>query len=256
MLAYTEFHPPRADDPILILHGLFGSGRNWHTIAKTLSLQRSVYCLDLPNHGASPWRETMTYTEMALDVLDLIAVLDLGAPTLIGHSMGGKVAMTLALTRPELVKSLIVVDIAPTAYNHDFLPYLRALGALPLETLASRQQANTLLSAAIADPILRGFLLQNLERNADGWRWRCNLAALERCQADLLDFPSFDNASYHGPTLFIKGEDSSYIHPQLFDGIASLFPKAQRATIPDSGHWIHAQNPEAFLTTVSSFLTQ
>ena len=252
MLAYLEFHPQSRSVPLLILHGLFGSARNWQTIGKRLSLTYSVYCLDLRNHGASEWRSAMTYPDMAADVAEAIVSLDLGAVHLIGHSMGGKAAMALALTAPSLLHSLMVVDIAPVSYSHDFRTYLRALRSIPLETLASRQQADALLAPAIEEPFLRGFLLQNLERDVNGWRWRCNLAALEACLSDLTDFPDF-HAAYHGPALFVRGAMSDYIRSEHASRILELFPEARHKTIPSAGHWIHAQQPDAFLATVTDF---
>jgi len=240
--------------PLLILHGLLGSARNWGAVVKTLGETRRVLALDLPNHGASPWTEIMDYPFMAREVAAVIEHLG-GKAAVMGHSMGGKAAMTLALTRPELVERLAVVDIAPVSYSHTFAPYIKAMRAVPLAEVASRGEVEAALAGAIPDKGVRAFLMQNLEGGAGGYRWRPNLAVLGAHMDDILAFPRFpDGTFYGGPTLFVAGETSDYIRPAHEDVITQLFPRAETVEVPGAGHWVHADNPAGFLATVGSFL--
>lgn len=240
--------------PLLILHGLLGSARNWGGVVKTLAEGRRVLALDLPNHGASPWTEVMDYPFMAREVAAAIEHLG-GRAAVMGHSMGGKAAMTLALTRPELVERLVVVDIAPVSYTHTFAPYIKAMRGVPLAEMSSRGEVEAALAPSIPDRGVRAFLMQNLEGGAGGYRWRPNLAVLGAHMDDILAFPAFSEGTrYEGATLFVAGETSDYIRPAHQDVIEALFPRAEMAEVPKAGHWVHADNPAGFMAAIRPFL--
>jgi esterase len=244
---------PQGPVPLVILHGLLGSARNWGQVVKELGGRRRVLALDLPNHGASPWAEIMDYPFMARELAKAIEGLG-GRAAIMGHSMGGKAAMVLALTRPDLVERLCVVDIAPVAYTHTFAPYVRAMRAVNLADVSSRSAVDQALAAQIPDKGVRAFLLQNLENGASGYRWRANLAVLQAHMDDILAFPRFgDGTHYDGPTLFVAGETSDYIRPDHEDVIAALFPKARMAEVAGAGHWVHADNPAGFMAAIQEF---
>lgn len=253
-LAATEYGE---GEPVAILHGLFGAGRNWSTIAQRLAARQRVIALDLRNHGASPWAETMDYLEMAEDVRAAMLARGHRRYALIGHSMGGKVAMVAALTDPNAVERLIIVDIAPVAYPVPYLGYVRAMRALDLGTITRRSEADTLLADAVRDPAERSFLLQSLVFGDGPPRWRLHLAALEAALPALAGFPSLPpGTSYDGPALFISGGKSLALRPRHEPAIRALFPNAVLARIDDVGHWVHADRPEAFLALVEPFLAK
>ncbi|MFD2235737.1 alpha/beta fold hydrolase [Phaeospirillum tilakii] len=251
-LAVTALGDPGLP-PLVILHGLLGSARNWGGIARALADRHRVLAFDLPNHGASPWTERMDYPFQARLVADEIAAL--GRPVaLLGHSMGGKVAMTLALSRPELVGRLVAVDIAPVRYAHSFAPYLRAMRGLKLASLTGREQADAAMAAAVPDPAVRALLLHNLERSEAGWRWRPNLAVLLAEMEEILDFPAaLPQPVFAGPALFVTGRESDYVDPAGWTAIRARFPAARRVELA-AGHWVHAEAPAAFLEAVAGFL--
>jgi esterase len=224
-LAATE---QGAGPPLAILHGLFGSGRNWATIARHLAAHYHVGSLDLRNHGASPWADNMAYAEMAL-----VAAL-----------RGG----------PE-VERLVVVDIAPVAYPIHHLRLVQAMRALDLGAVTRRSDADARLAAAIPDAAERGFLLQNLVFDAGRARWRLNLAAIERELPGLVGFPDHpDGAVYEGPALFVAGARSDYLLAEHEPAVRRLFPHATVERIANAGHWVHAEQPQAFLAVVERFL--
>jgi esterase len=244
-------------DPLVILHGLLGSARNWTTVAKELGETRGVSVLDLRNHGRSPWAGTMSFDEMAGDVAAFLDSHRLRSATVIGHSLGGKVVMRLALTRPERVARLVVVDVAPVAYAHSFGPFIEAMAAVDLSTVRRRSDAELQIARRIRDPVVRNFLLQNLVKTEDGFVWRANLEALAANMPELLGFPpSDDDAAYSGPTLFIAGARSDYVKPEHRPLIARLFPNAEHALIAGAGHWVHAERPAEFLAEVRRFLAE
>jgi len=242
------------DPPLIILHGLFGSKRNWGAIAKALSETRQVFCLDLRNHGESPWSDRMDYAAMAADVAAFINAHADGQADVIGHSMGGKAAMTLALTHPDKVRNLTVVDIAPAPSPGTFIHYVKALKAMDLEALSSRKDADMQLTPSEANPGIRAFLLQNLESSDVGFRWRVNLDVLADRMADLLDFPDPGNQTFGGPALFLAGGASDYVTAAHHDGISRLFPNSRIETMAGIGHWAHAEAPALFLEHVREFL--
>jgi esterase len=245
-----------AGPPVIVLHGLLGSARNWTGIAKQLADTRRVFALDLRNHGRSPWAETMSFEEMAGDVSAFLAHHDLGPPALIGHSLGGKVAMRLALTRADLVERLIVVDVAPVAYAHTFGPFVEAMQQVDLAAVHQRADADAQLARAIPDPAIRNFLLQNLIRTDAGYSWRVNLNALAANMPELLGFPPGpDGAAYPGPTLFVAGGRSRYIEAEHKPLVERLFPHVEHAVIEGAGHWVQAERPAEFLDRVRPFLS-
>jgi pimeloyl-ACP methyl ester carboxylesterase len=240
--------------PVIILHGLFGSQRNWGGIARAWSTAFTIHGLDLRNHGDSPWASTMTYDEMAADVIQYIESQELGSVTIVGHSMGGKVAMRVAMLRPELVRRLIVVDIAPVAYyNETYSVFINAMLALDLNLITRRSEADKALAPVISIDSLRAFLLQNLVSEDGHFRWRINLSDIGRNMAALVGFPAGGNA-YRGATFFLAGEKSNYIRPRDKDVIMTLFPAAQLLEIADCGHWPHAEHPDRFLAMVRPLL--
>jgi pimeloyl-ACP methyl ester carboxylesterase len=248
---------------VVFLHGLFGQGRNWHTLALRLAERGyRVTTVDLPNHGRSPWTPNQDYGEMAEMVAELLE--ELGEPvTLVGHSMGGKVAMTLALRRPELLTALVVVDISPVddrdeRKGSEFDRFIDAMRSLDLSTLDSRAAADAALAEAVPDPTVRGFLLQSLVRDGgQGWRWRLNLDVLQEHLADLGRFPKpAPGAVYEGPVLWIAGTDSGYIREENRPAMTALFPRTRLVRIKGAGHWVHSERPDVFLSTLSQFLDE
>lgn len=256
MLA-TIRHPALARatlPPLLIAHGLFGSARNWGSIARALAQHRDVVAVDMRNHGASPRFPSQGYEDMAGDLAGVIES-EGGRADILGHSMGGKAAMQLALRRGGLLRRLVVADIAPVAYGHDHGAIIAALRALDLGALSSRAEADRRLAAAIPEPGLRAFLLQSLDLRAGGGpRWRLNLEVLAASTRALSGWPGPEGARFGGPALFVNGSESRYLRPEHHATIRALFPRAEFATIEGAGHWLHAERPAEFLATVSAFL--
>lgn len=239
---------------LVIAHGLYGSGRNWGVIARRLADIRDVITVDMRNHGESPRFPTQSYPDMAADLAEVIE--SLGAPVdLLGHSMGGKAAMQLALTQGALIRRLIVADIAPVAYGHDQSHHARAMRALDLSGVTSRGAADRRLAATVEDAGLRAFFLQSLDLKAEGGpRWRLNLDVLEAEMKRIVGWPG-TQGRFDGPTLFLTGAESHYVLPEYRDTIRALFPKARFAKLPGAGHWLHADKPREFEETVRVFLT-
>ncbi len=249
MLHYSEIGPQ--DAPIvLIAHGLYGSGRNWGVIAKRLSDTRRVVTVDMRNHGASFWADSHSYHDLAAD---LATVIDhLGAPVdVIGHSMGGKAAMVLAVTRPDSVRRLIVGDIAPVRYSHSQIQYIEAMQAVDLSVVTRRSEANAQLAALGVEPALCSFLTQSLDVSAK--RWRYNLDVLAAEMPDIIGFPELEG-SFDGPVLFLSGGTSDYVLPEHRAKIRGLFPKSRFAKLPKAGHWLHADDARGFEGSVRAYL--
>ncbi len=242
-----------ATQPTLVIaHGLYGSGRNWGVIARRLADRRRVVAVDMRNHGDSPRTPTQSYPDMAADLAEVIAAL--GAPVdLLGHSMGGKAAMQLALTRPDLIHRLIVADIAPVAYTHDQTRHVDAMAALDLSLITTRAEADAALSGSVDDPALRAFFLQSLDFKAQPPRWKLNLSVLRAEMPDIVGWPGTEG-QFDKPTLFLTGADSAYVRAENREAIRALFPKARFAKIPGAGHWLHAEKPREFEETVRVFL--
>ncbi|MFZ0529970.1 MAG: alpha/beta fold hydrolase, partial [Propionicimonas sp.] len=245
---------------LAFLPGLFGRGRNWTQIAQELAARDLPSVLfDLPDHGQSAWTERFSYSDMAAAVADEIDVR-LGSAAelvLVGHSMGGKVAMLTALTRPELVSALAVVDIAPghTDQVHTFTPLVAAMRGLDLDTLGSRAEADSRLAASVPDAAVRQFLLQNLRRRG-GWHWQPNLRLLGDSLATIGGWPDTGDASYPGPVLWLTGERSGYVRPRHVPEMTRLFPRVRRVVVPGAGHWVHSDNPTATLAALSELVEQ
>lgn len=251
-LAFTEHgHGP----PLLVLHGLFGSKRNWASIARKLSGRYRVMTVDLRNHGESPWDAAMDYEAMAGDLARLIRRHAGGKATVVGHSMGGKAAMTLALTEPRLVDRLAVVDIAPAVSGSNLIDYVRHMRALDLGAFTRRSEVEAALAETITTPAIRAFLVHNVQSGEDGLRWQINLEAIEDQFEHILDFPEFPHGrSFTAPTVFIVGAASDYVQPHHHAEIERLFPKAGIDVIPGAGHWVHAEQPGVFVDRLTAFL--
>jgi esterase len=241
-------------EAVIILHGLFGSLDNWHSISARLGAGWQVYAVDLRNHGRSPHISEMSYPAMAEDVRELLEDQQLRSASLIGHSIGGKVAMQFALSHPRRLEKLVVADIAPRAYppHHQYI--FRALLSLDVAGFKARSEIERALAQEIPDLALRQFLLKSLERDESGnWRWRLNLPALHAHYAELCaDLPS--DKSCDRPALFLRGSQSDYIRPEDEHRIRQLFTKTSIRTLPGAGHWLHAEVPESFLRNVQEFL--
>ena len=239
-------------DWIMLLHGLFGSGDNLNTLAKSLAEHNRVVLVDLRNHGRSPHSEVMTLALMADDIARLQDHLAIESSVVLGHSLGGKVAMQLALSDAARVSKLIVADIAPVAYaaHHDTV--FAALASLDLDTLQSRQQADTELAKTLTETGLRQFLLKGLYRDGEHYRWRFNLSALRERYDAVLAAPQGE--PFAGPTLFIKGELSNYIGAEHEVEMRRLFPSFEFRMIAGAGHWLHGEKPTAFNRLVRQFI--
>jgi pimeloyl-ACP methyl ester carboxylesterase len=241
--------------PLVVLHGLFGSGKNWHSQARKWANQFKVLTVDLRNHGQSFHADEMNYSIMAEDVAQLLYRLELSDCDILGHSMGGKVAMTLALQNPDLVARLIVADIAPVTYFHHYDDLIDPLLALSLATIDSRAQANQLLRQNIPEDQLRAFLLQNLVRESTGWRWRVNWSVIQRDMERLTGFGDLpQDWLIDLPVLFVRGANSDYVSETEIAVIEQHFSNYRLETIEDAGHWLHAEQPEPFNRLVLEFL--
>jgi pimeloyl-ACP methyl ester carboxylesterase len=243
--------------PIVFCHGLFGQGRNWTQIGKALSTDHRILLVDLPHHGRSPWAERFDYLDIADQVAGLLSADD--PVTFVGHSMGGKVAMVLALRHPDLVERLCVVDVAPVAYDHldEFSGYIAAMQGLDLDSLAQRGEADAALEEAVPNPTVRSFLLQNLRREGDGWRWQVNLDVLGADLGAVSGWPEDDLAGlapYQGPVLWVGGENSPYVRAEYAGTMDRWFPRNRRVTVKGAGHWVHSERPEVFVEVLRRFV--
>lgn len=240
--------------PLVILHGLFGGGDNWATIARTLSEEQPVYAPDLPNHGASPHTDRFDYREVAEDVYHWLREVGLDRVKLLGHSMGGKIAMSLALQYPDLVDSLIVADIAPKSYPPRHGREFDAMEAVRDAGAKDRRAADAVLAERIENRAIRAFLLKNYRELADGsYGWRFNLDGVRGEYEKISAWPEH-RGRYEGPTLLIRGARSPYVEPGDEEVVQRLFPKVRMATIEDAGHWLHAERRDEFLALVRRFL--
>lgn len=240
--------------PLLVLHGFLGSSDNWRSASKRLVNCFKVFSLDLRNHGASPHSETMDYAVMSQDLIEFMDEHKLPSAFLLGHSMGGKVAMQCALNFPNRVKKLIVVDIAPTAYEPSHRPILNAALSLDLKTYKSFGEVDDALAAVIPPVAIRQLLLKNVKRDADGHlTWKIHLDAIAR-NYDKLTTAIVAGQKFHHPTCFIRGGQSNYIRENDLPTIREIFPQAEIKTIPDAGHWVHVDAAEEFSKVVAGFL--
>ena len=239
--------------PLVILHGLFGSLDNWFSIAKELVDHYTLYLVDQRNHGDSPNSTEWNYGVMVEDLRELLDEEGLDSVYLMGHSMGGKTVMNFAVTYPERVRKLIVGDIAPRHYPIHHQRILEGLNALNLQTLQSRKEADDQLAAFIPELGIRQFLLKSLGRDANGFAWKINLPVITE-QIEEVGKALEEGTIFDGPTLFLGGANSSYIQQQDLPDINTHFPNSEWVSIPDAGHWLHAEQPEAVVKAIRRFL--
>lgn len=241
----TVVHGDDSQPKLLIAHGLFGSARNWGVVSKRLSDIRQVTAVDMRNHGVSPWFQTQSYTDMAGD---LAAVLPQKSDVL-GHSMGGKAAMVMALKYPDKINKLVVADIAPVTYAHTQIGPIDAMRGVNLSDISSR--GDVLAQMQGLEPGVPEFLTQSLDMKEK--RWRMNLEVLATEMDKIIGFPEV-TGQFDGPTLFLSGANSDYVRPEHRTRIKALFPAAKFAKIPGAGHWLHAEKPREFEAAVRAFL--
>ncbi|MCB0705639.1 MAG: alpha/beta fold hydrolase [Saprospiraceae bacterium] len=244
-------------DPLVILHGLFGTLDNWQTLGKSWAEFYSVYLIDQRNHGRSPHLPEINYPVLATDLQAFLESHWIYKTHLIGHSMGGKTAMQFATSFPDMVEKLVIIDSAPKKYAGGHQLIFEALFDLDLANLENREQADLALQSRIPEKDVRQFLLKNLTRNkqAPGYSWKMNLPVLFNHYADILANIQFDQP-FEGPCLFIRGGHSDYIQDQDIDAITRIFPNARLETIAGAGHWVHAEKPKELYQLVSDFLAE
>ncbi|XP_025834055.1 protein ABHD11-like isoform X2 [Agrilus planipennis] len=259
-LAYNKIDGDPSLAPVIIAHGLFGNKTNWATIAKNLNenTKRTTIAVDLRNHGDSEHSSEHTYPHMAEDLRFTLTQLNLNKYSLLGHSMGGRTVMLLALMYPELIEKLVVADISPVTVS----PQLRSIDKIfkamekvefpkKVTRAACRRMVIEQLGRYIDSEDLKAFLATNITPMADGWA--INVAALKENYEEIAGFPKIDN-QFHGPTLFIAGDLSDFIPLDEHDGIYKIFPNASITYINDAGHWLHADNPKEFVRVTTEFL--
>lgn len=245
------------ETPLVLAHGLLGQGRNFGSLAKKLSTNRDVLSVDMRNHGDSPWDDRMDYRAMAEDLSGVIEAECNGRAHLLGHSMGGKAAMVAALTRPDLIASLTVADIAPVAYDHSYERQIGAMLSIGLEGISRRAQADDILQTKVPEKAMRAFLLQNLSLSEGTARWKPNLKALDATMDQIIGWAELRGGSrFDGPVLFIKGADSDYVLESHRPKIEGFFPNVEYSAITGAGHWLHAERPGPFFEAVAAFLDQ
>lgn len=237
--------------PVVLLHGLFGSASNWGRVQRRLAEAHLVLALDARNHGGSPHDPDTSYRAMAADVAETLAAEGLGPAAVVGHSMGGKIAMRLALSHPGSVARLLVADVSPVPYEPHFRGIAAAMRAIPVRPGLTRAEADAALASTVPDPVLRGFLLLNL-RFGDTVGWRVGLDEIADGLPRIEDWGG--EGSYGGPVLVLRGERSDYVLPEHRPVFRALFPHVRFATLKDAGHWLHADAPDAFIGAVRAFL--
>jgi pimeloyl-ACP methyl ester carboxylesterase len=255
----STYGPDAGAPPLVILHGLLGSSGNWHTLSRTVFGKRfRVYALDQRNHGRSPHATPHTYPAMAQDVVNFLDRHGLGAAHVLGHSMGGKTAMEVALAHPARVRRLVVADMAPTAYPPQHQPILDALARLDPSAYDRRDAIDAALAEDVPDTVMRQFLLKNLDYDADTgtYAWQMNLPAIRDDYDAVIAATEGQGRTFDGPALFVRGGHSDYVADDDLPAIRARFPQARLATIDGAGHWLHAEAPEAFARTVMDFLAE
>jgi esterase len=239
--------------PIVILHGIFGSSDNWLTQARLLSPHYRVITVDLRNHGQSEHSDEFNYQVMVSDIENFINEMNLADPIIIGHSMGGKVAMNFAVAHPDKLSKLIVVDIAPKPYNLEHYVIIDGLKAIPIDTISSRQEADAVLSDFVPESDVRQFLLKNLQRKPEGgFTWKINLPVIDKHLSKIGYDLQFEG-TFDKPTLFIRGGRSRYVTDQDMVRIKAIFPLAELSTLA-TGHWVQAEKPKEFVGIVENWL--
>lgn len=241
--------------PLIILHGVFGMLDNWNSIAKKLSEEFLVYTIDQRNHGRSPHSDIFNYESLANDLYDFIISHNIKNPTIIGHSMGGKVAMHFAQNYPNIINKTIIIDIGIKQYPPDHIPIFNALFNLDLKSFSNRDDINTKLKQSINQENIRQFLLKNIAKNKGkkGYHWKFNLQAIYDNYEGIINEIQLSN-EYNKECLFIKGEHSDYILDKDKVNIKKIFPKAKFITIENAGHWLHAEQPKALIKAISEFI--
>lgn len=251
-LSLTVSGQPGPLPPVLVAHGLFGQARNLGVISRALSETRQVLAVDMRNHGESPWDDRHDYDALAGDLAEVVEAHG-GQADVVGHSMGGKAAMRLALTRGDMVRRLAVLDIAPVAYGHTQDGIIEALEATDVASATSRSGADTLLAERLDDHSVRAFLLQSLDLKASPPHWKMNLAALRANMDNLTGWPE-GGAPFGGPALFLRGGDSDYVTARGEAAIREAFPQAVIEAVPGTGHWLHAEKPRQVAPRIVDFL--
>ena len=251
MLNYIHYPSTKSNKtPLLIVHGLYGSARNWGVISKRLSDEREIFAIDQRNHGDSQWCETQSYFDMAGDLQEFLE--HFGSMAVLGHSMGGKAAMVLSMLKPSLVEKLVIADIAPVSYFHGNTQYIRAMKNVRLDKLATRADAIIQLAESVPEPELRSFFAQSIDLKNK--RWKLNLDVLESEMEKIISFPQL-SGKFEKVSLFLSGALSNYLQITHRPTIKKLFPKAKFAKIPNAGHWLHAEKPREFEAAVRTFLS-
>lgn len=242
-------------EPLVFLHGLFGQGRNFSRIAKSVGDLATSVLPDLPNHGSSPWTVEFDYDEQADLVADWLSRRVDSPVSLVGHSMGGKVAMRVALRHPHLISKAMVVDISPAPNDavDQFRQLVGAMARFPLERVTSRTEAEQLLADDVPDLGVRRFLLQNLRLKDGAWCWAANLDLLGDSLPLILGWPPI-TATYDGPVVWVNGAESQYVQPEHAAPMRALFPRTLQVSIKGAGHWVHADQPERFVAVLRRFL--
>jgi len=243
---------------IVLIHGLFGSLENLNMVAKPLAENYCVTSVDVRNHGDSFHANSMEYAELAQDIINLLDHLHIDTCLLLGHSMGGKIAIQVALTQPERITKLLVADIAPVSYPPHHLRIIEGLQAIDLSRVTNRKDADTQLATYVDNIGVRQFLLRNLALNSQGkFAFKCSLADISLCYPQIMKANKLppNKTVYQGPTLFIKGGDSDYILPEHKDAIAALLPNSKAKIIQGTGHWLHAEKTAAFNKIVTNFIS-
>lgn len=241
---------PTQNPPLIIAHGLYGSARNWGVIARRLADERQVIAVDMRNHAHSPWHAQHDYPRLANDLTEVIDSIGAKADV-VGHSMGGKASMVLALQHGDLVRKLVVADIAPVAYTHSQIQYIHAMRAVDLSRVDRRSDAEAQLAEQGVEKALQSFFTQSLD--IEGKKWRLNLDVLAAEMPKIMGFPEI-SSHWDGPTLFLSGAESDYVLPEHRARIRNLFPAARFAKLPGAGHWLHAEKPCEFEAAVRAFL--
>ncbi|MDO6445892.1 alpha/beta fold hydrolase [Colwellia sp. 1_MG-2023] len=254
-MALLNYQQSGEGENLVLIHGLFGSLENLNMVAKTLSQHFCVTNLDVRNHGFSFHENNMAYPDLAQDVIDTLAHLNIDSTHILGHSMGGKIAMQVALDFPDKINKLIVADISPVEYPQHHNQIISGLQSIDLSTITNRKQADEQLAQYVEDIGVRQFLLRNLHKVADKLAFKCNLSFIAQCYPQIIKGYQGSHV-FQKPTLFIKGGDSDYITEQHRPIIRQLFPHSKAKVIQGTGHWLHAEKTSVFNNTVIRFLNQ
>lgn len=242
-----------AGSDVILLHGLFGQGSNLRGIARALEGRFRVHCLDLPDHGRSPWVAAASLEAYAARVLEWMNVNRIDGSHIIGHSLGGKVAMQLALSSAARVWGLVIADIAPVRYPRQHSEILEAMARVEASGCQTRTDAEAILAATVPEPQVRSYLMMSLIDGDGGYRWRFNLAGLTAGYEQLREAPVGDEPR-QAPALFLRGADSPYIRDEQLPEIARRFPQSRMQTVPDAGHWLHIDQPSAVHSAIEQYL--